>query len=289
MVDFFSYDSCNKSDWIFNTIQYRDSIIPSYSQGKVINICLGSDIVKERFEPIHVVLLSCLIDELKTNNYKVRLVIEDETIKDFLWNDIKVSKYWNGKRIAQIPSPTPSKFNLWRILEEYKDAYAINVCDYFNTINKRKDFSGFQTALNELYYNVFDHADAKGNSFSYISFDDNFISVAVCDFGKGIAQTIREAHPEYHSDVIALENAMKNGITSRSKSYNAGYGLYDIATMLDDEDYLRILSNKSLAVCIGNSKKFYNLETEFRGTLIYLKISMSSFPEKEIVDSYDFD
>ena len=185
--DVFSYDSCNRGEWIFNTIRYRNSIIPSYPSDKVINIYLSDNVVKEKFEPMHIVLLSCLIDELKTNNYKVRLIIEDETIKDFLWNDIKVSKYWN----------------------------------------------------------VFDHADANGYSFSYISFDDNFISVAVCDFGKGIVQTIREAHPEYYTDSIALENAMKNGVTSRSKSHNAGYGLYDIATMLGDDDYLRIVRNKS--------------------------------------------
>lgn len=285
----FKYDSCNRSEWIYNTIRYRNSIVLSKSPNEVINICFGRNVEKKRFAPMHIVLLSCLIDELKNNNYKVRLVIEDESTKDFLWNDVKVKQYWNGKKIAQVQSPTPSKFNLWRILEEYKDQYAINICQYFKTIDNSIDFSGLQIALNELYYNIFDHADAKGNAFSYISFEGDSIIVAVCDFGKGISHTIRNAHPEFSNDVIALENAMKNGITSRSKSYNAGHGLYNIATMLGNDDYLRILSNKSFLACIGNSKKIFSLEPEFEGTLIYLKISMSSFPQKEIVNSFDFD
>ncbi len=291
MDNVFIYNSCSRRYWIFNTIRYRNSIVPSSSPNEVVNICFGGDVIKERFSPMHIVLLSCLIDELKTNNYKVRLFIENNSFKDFLWNDIKVSRYWRGNKIAYIPSPTPSKFNLWRILEEYQDSYAINVCEYFKTLNRGKDFSGFQVALNELYYNVFDHADANGNAFSYINFDesDNSISVAVCDFGKGIASKIRSVYPEYLTDDYALEKAMDRGITSKSKEHNAGLGLYNIATMLQDEDYLRILSNKSFAVCIGDLKKFYNLEVEFGGTLIYLKISLDSFPEEEIMDSYGFD
>lgn len=288
MNNILTYNSCAKFEWVFNTIEYRKKIIPTKSTNTTINIHLGQNVIKEKFEPIHIVLFSCLIEELKTNNYKIRLIIENNELRRFLLEDINVKKYWNGTKIAHIPSPVPSRFNLWRILEEHKDSYAINICEYFKRINVSKDFSGFQTALNELYYNVFDHAEAQGNAFSYISFDNNCISIAVCDFGKGIARTIREAHPEYVTDDIALENAIKKGITSRSKSHNAGLGLYNIVSMLEEQDYLRIISNKSLGVCIGDSKRFIKLEDNFNGTLVYLNMSLDSFPEVEIIDSFSF-
>lgn len=288
MNNILSYNSCDKSEWILKTIEYRKTIIPIESSNNVINIHLGKHVYKDKFEPMHIVLFSCLIEELKINNYKIRLIIENKELERFVIEDINVNKYWNGRRIAHVSSPVPSRFNLWRILEEYKDSYAINVCEYFKRINICKDFSGFQTALNELYYNVFDHAEAQGNAFSYISFENNCISIAVCDFGKGIARTIRQAHPEYTNDELALENAIKKGITARSKSHNAGLGLHNIVTMLEDQDYLRIISNKSLGVYIGDSKRFFKLGDEFNGTLVYLKMSLDSFPEEEIVDSYSF-
>ena len=147
-----------------------------------------------------------------------------------------------------------------------------------------------QTKINELYYKIFDHAEANGNAFSYISADVNArtISVAVCDFGKGIARTLREAHPEYETDWDALENAIKKGITSRSKSHNAGLGLYNIVSMLKEEDSLRIISNNSFGVYIGKSKKFYKLGRNFDGTLIYMKMSIDSLEEEEIVESFYF-
>lgn len=282
------YRSCDRGEWILNTISYRRRIIPAGGYNNIVYIIFGQNITKDKFEPMHIVLLSCLIEELKTNGYRIILSIKNNDFKKFVIEDIKVKKYWGGKNIVHIPSPAPSRFNLWRIMEEYKDAYAINVCEYFKRINVSKDLSGFQTTLNELYYNVFDHAEAKGNAFSYISFEKNSISIAVGDFGKGIARTIREAHPEYKSDDIALENAIKRGVTSRSKSHNAGLGLYNIVSMLGKQDYLRIISNKSLGVFIGNTKRFFNLEGQFDGTLIYLKMSIESFPEEEIIDSFSF-
>lgn len=284
------FRSCNKSEWIKNSIEYRESITPAIKEGEVVNIHLLKDVVKEKFEPMHIVLFSCLIDVVKTNKYKVRLIIDNEELRKFVWEDIKVKEYWSGKNIAHIPSPVPSRFNLWRILEDYKDSYAINVCQYLKRLDNGKDFSGFQTTINELYYNIFDHAEANGNAFSYISadIDERSISVAVCDFGKGIARTLREAHPEYDTDEKALMNAIKRGVTSRSKSHNAGLGLYNIVSMLQNDDSLRIISNNSLAVYVGNSKRFYKLERDFKGTLIYLRMSIDSWAEEEIVESFCF-
>lgn len=283
-----SFESCNRGEWVNTVIRYRESITPAL-QDEIANIHFGIDVAKEKFEPMHIVLLSCLIDELKMNGYKVRLTIDNEKLKYFVWSEINVKEYWIGKNIVHVKSPTPSRFNLWRILEHYKDAYAVNVCRYFKGLNSQKDFSGFQTALNELYYNVFDHAEAKGNAFSYISTDnDGFVSIGVCDFGKGIARTLREAHPEYSTDGMALKYAMKPGITARSKQHNAGLGLYNIVSMLQGEDCLRIISNKSLALYTENSKKIFTLGNEFRGTLIYLRMSINSLSDEEIIESFSF-
>lgn len=289
IVDELKYTRPDKGEWVYKTITYRSNIVPACGD-EIAKVYFLQDLSKEKFEPMHIVLFSCLIDELRKNGYRVGLNIENEELHDFVWEDIKVEEYWGEHAVCHVPSPVPSRFNIWRIIDKQKDAYAIVVCEYFKKLNRGKDFSGFQTTLNELYYNVFDHAEADGNAFSYIWYDEYKceISVAICDFGKGIARTLREAHVEYQTDNDALLASIKNGVTARSRSHNAGMGLYNVVEMLQGNDYLRIISNKSLLVCVGKQKKVFNLQKEFCGTLVYLRISMDSFEDEEIVESFEF-
>lgn len=288
-MDELKYGSPNKWEWVYKTISYRNGIIPACGD-EIAKVYFLEDLSKEKFEPMHIVLFSCLIDELRKNGYRVVLNIKNKELHDFVWDDIKVKEYWGEHTTHYVPSPAPSRFNIWRIIDKQKDAYAIGVCEYFKQLNRGKDFSGFQTTLNELYYNVFDHAEADGNAFSYIWYNEykREISVAICDFGKGIARTLREAHAEYQTDCDALLASIKNGVTARSKSHNAGMGLYNIAEILQGNDYLRIISNKSLLVCVGNQKKVFTLQEDFYGTLVYLRISINSFEDEEIIDSFEF-
>lgn len=86
-------------------------------------------------------------------------------------------------------------FNLWRIVESQKDLYAKNVELYFqNNFFRGKDLSAVSLSMVEAFYNVFDHAMAGGNAFSFIKYekDKGKLLVAICDFGIGIAKSVRD-------------------------------------------------------------------------------------------------
>lgn len=72
--------------------------------------------------------------------------------------------------------------------------------------------------LSELYFNIFDHAEANGVSFSYIHCDDeDVIHIAICDFGKGIASTMRRAFPDIKDDAEALAKALEKEYRQKPK------------------------------------------------------------------------
>ena len=84
-------------------------------------------------------------------------------------------------------SESDNIFNLWRIVENQKDAYAIEVEQYFKkNFFRGKDLSIISLSIVEAFYNVFDHADANGNAFSFIKYEgqDEVLRVAFVISGK---------------------------------------------------------------------------------------------------------
>lgn len=151
-----------------------------------------------------------------------------------------------------------------------------------------------KSCLTELYFNIFDHANANGIAFSYIYYDEIYevIHIAICDFGKGISKTMREAFPDIVNDEKALLQAIKRGITARSNEHNAGFGLDNVISTLSDESTLRIASNKAILICqkndAGIETKTFKLAFKLKGTLIYFDLPISSFEKSEINEEYTF-
>ena len=118
----------------------------------------------------------------------------------YLFNELNLKYYWSKGKVDHITIPIMTDLNIWRIIEIRKESYSVSVHDYF----KRSyffglDLSAFKNSLNELYCNVFDHANSNGNAFSFIRYDMNVrkIKVAICDFGDGIAYNLRNRYKEY--------------------------------------------------------------------------------------------
>ncbi len=166
---------------------------------------------------------------------------------------------------------------------------SLSIGKYFsNNYFKDLDTSGLISALNEVYANIADHSQSRGNAFSYISYNPSKekIYIAACDFGLGIPTTLKNANRKYKSDSDALRDSIEIGVTARSTKGNKGMGLDNILSTITTDDIFRIVSNKSLLACFGNKNniKTYNLDFEFKGTLIYFELSTNSFPLREIED-----
>jgi len=281
-----------KIEWVKIVTEWRKKI-QNTKKLEMIELVFDEDVQLTNFEPIHIVLLSCFIDEIQTKGYIVRLEFKDKKLRDFLFDEINLKTYWGVNKTDHIDSPKISDLNIWRITENGKDFYSSSIHDYF----KRSYFSGFdlsslKNALNELYFNVFDHAEARGNAFSFIRYDKEAgkIRVAICDFGKGIAQTLRKRYNNYENDCIALENSIKIGISSQSKKYNKGFGLDNVTSSIKKGDILRIVSNRAILYLEDDklSISVLDLPFDFNGTLIYFDIAIDSFEKEEILEDFSF-
>ena len=257
-------------------------------------VTLGKNIVMEKFNPFHIVTLSCFIEFLKREGYLVSLRVINDDLDEFVRNDLNLRSYWIGERPVYIESPNPSRHNLWRVVKDRMDEYEMSIHRYFSSMFPDIDFFMLKACLSELYFNIFDHAEANGIAFSYIHYDDNqkIIHIAICDFGKGIARTIRDAYSDVKDDKSALEKSLEKGVSSRSNEHNAGFGLDNVASALSDESTMRIASNKAVLVCRKNGntleKKGYSLDFDIHGTLIYFDMPISSFELTEISEEFTF-
>ncbi len=289
----FVFSTPDRESWIKYVSECRDKLTNATNPNEVIEIVFEENLSERNFYPIHIVLLTCFIDEIKSKGYLVKLSIKNKDLNKFLFEDVSLSIYWIEK-IDHIESPTISDLNVWRIVENQKESYSINVTNYF----KRNYFNGYdlsplKVALNELYFNIFDHARANGNAYSYIRYsdDEKKFYVAICDFGLGIATTLRHKYPDFTTDKLALENCIKIGISSQTQKYNKGFGLDNVASnIIKLNDQLRIVSNCALLRILDNKEnaKSFELDFNFKGTLVYFEISIDNFEKEEIIEEFSF-
>lgn len=243
----------------------------------------------QRFSPAHIVSLACLVEYLVRNNCQLFIDdVETNVVSQYLWHTLRMQEYWNlGQNF--VPAGDNSIFNLWRIVEREKEMHSRRIHDYLKqTFLKNKDLSAVRNSLDEAYYNIFDHAEANGNAFSFIKFDEESkkLFVAVCDFGIGIAQSVKNAVSEITSDSIALRKAMEYKFTTRSQTHNMGMGLGNIKDTCTDDDVLCIISNSGLLLAKRDNIITKDEDYDFPGTLIYYELSLSHFEDEEIIDNF---
>lgn len=286
-----SYD---KTEWIEKICFWSKTIKGPTAPYNTVEIQLGPKVVKHKFLPFHIVTLSCFIELLKREGWIVFLIIENQDLKEFILNDISITNYWNKQKYDHIDSPDPSRLNLWRIVEGRAEEYEFSIHRFFSNKFPDVDFYMLKTCLAELYYNIFDHAKAEGNAFSYIHYeeDNKTIHIAICDFGEGIAKTIRRAYPEINNDREALLWSLKKGTSARSNSHNAGFGLDTVVSALSEKSVLRMVSNEALLICTkkesGIETRTYDLPFYLKGSLIYFDLPISGFERLEINEVFTF-
>lgn len=287
-VDTVSFHTKDREQWIQTIVSKKASIKNNKEKGKYhIGLYLGERVSVNDFEPIHIVSLMCFIEHLHQIGYKVTLTSPNSDVNDYLYNTLKLREYYVGDGASHVESNDDTILNLWKVKPESSIAYSQSVTDYFNKkFFKGYDMSALKNALDEAYANIADHAKANDNAFSYISYDaeKQKIHIAICDFGLGIPNTLRNANSIYNSDSEALRDSLNIGVSARTNVRNRGFGLDNILATLSDDDNFRIVSNGSLLQCLGNKKniKTLDLEFDFKGTLIYFEVSTSSFPEDNI-------
>ncbi len=283
----------DRTDWIKTISEWKRVV--ALNANITIYICINNVDDIDELEPAHIVLLACFIQNIFDLGYgHCVLTSDNKDIEAFLTNDVNLTRYWGDDVKEHIDSETETIFNLWHISDSGKETYSNQVHEYLKRhFFKNIDLSTVKLSMLEIFYNIFDHADSCGNSFSYMKYDKETarLHVAVCDFGKGIAKSIRDCFKDVDSDELALQKAILSMVTTQSRSHNMGMGLANILAHIGEGDTLRIVSNRAILIRASERTRALPLEFNFPGTLIFYDISLKNF---EVDESYatfglDFD
>lgn len=277
-----TFHTLNRTAWLRIICFYKEA-----DAGK-IELYFNKELDPEDLESMHIVSLACLIEHWNRKQKNI-ILNRQSKVGETLWGKYRLREYWGGKKNYAQASDR-NILNLWRVVESEKDLHAIRVSDYLKqNFFQHKDLSPISNNLAELYYNAFDHAKADGNIFSMVLFDEttNKVNVAVCDFGIGVAQSVKKVLPEL-DDEQALIKAIESEFTTRSKSYNAGLGLDNIRASCTDGDSLFIISNEAFLVAKSDNVKTARLNFCFSGTLVFYVMSISHFGDEETVGEFSF-
>ena len=281
------FNTANKSVWLEKIFQIHSEYACKESED--IIIAFDKHIKVDDIEPLHLVTLACTIQYLFDKGHKVFLNrTSNIAIHNYIYNDLDFSAYWRGGKNHVETKNSGNIFNLWRIVDSEKDLYAKHVEEYFkrNYFNE-KDLSAISMSLVEAFYNVFDHAYANGNAFSLIKYDEakHILSVAVADFGVGIANSVRNYDKSFSTDEDAIEWATRDNSTVRSTKRNKGLGL---GTILAASSTGRIFSGNGLLLKLKDNIRKIPINFRFPGTLIYLDIDLSTFENEEILETFNW-
>lgn len=281
-------DSVGRIEWVKTIADQIKLLAPQVTAGDKITIRLPSEAGK--LDAAHLASLACLIEYF----HKKRCIIatmDNTHMRDFIYDKLNWRAYWAGHQdYAEAKDLTI--LNLWRITDEGKEIHSQQVYDFLKRGPfKQKDLSAVSNSLLEAYYNVFDHAEANGIAFSFIRYieDQQKLSVAICDFGKGIATSVREKCPNINDDSRAIETAMMDRFTIQSKEHNRGFGLGNIRSACTEEDALRIISNRGFLIATRDEINIRENNFNFPGTLIFYDLTLSHFEDEEIIANFELD
>ena len=276
--------SSDRLSWLSGICDGRDMIEQNGVNRLLVNIDDG--ITRDKLRPEHITSLACLIESCARKGCLVQMETSKE-IKDYLENELKISRYWNLHE-SYVKPGNEDILNLWKIDPNGMEMHAKRISEYFRTTRfQAKDLTPLEGSLTEAYYNVIDHSLCEGIAFSMVEYDRsiNKVFISVCDFGRGIAESVRTVLPEITDDVQAIMKAMEPRFTIRSTKHNAGLGLGNLRDYCTDPDSLWIISNDAALVTSGDNERYVRLKNHFKGTLIMYSISLEHLEDNYIEDT----
>ena len=277
--------SAKRTEWLRRIIEIRDA---DHQAGDQVSLSFG-DLPVSRIQPEHIVSLACLVESLTSKKVNVSIFLNEECGKYFS-STLKLSEYWKGGQ-DYAPAEHETVLNLWHVKADRTEEHARRTTQYLkNSFFKNKDLSAVTLSLLEAYYNINDHSKFEGNAFSMLSFDEEteVLNVAVCDFGIGIATSVKNYDSSIENDKEALKKAVEANFTVQSTEHNAGMGLYNIKSVCTDKDTLWIISNGAALGITSTNERAIDMGFDFRGCLLTYSISLSHFEDEETLEDFNW-
>jgi anti-sigma regulatory factor (Ser/Thr protein kinase) len=145
---------------------------------------------------------------------------------------------------------------------------------------RREALHGLEWALNEMADNVLVHAEAPAGGLVAVTRAPKRrrVQFAVADAGKGIPETMRSAYPRLTSDLGAVRESLKQGVT-RNRAIGAGNGLAGalrIATAVGGS-FLVHSGRALIQFSSGRGRPFtknYTAAERLDGTVVFFEIAV---------------
>ncbi len=142
----------------------------------------------------------------------------------------------------------------------------------------RSAFAAVEWALNEITDNVTNHSQSTIGGLLQLSvfdFEKQRVEFTVADAGVGVAQTLRTARPEIVSDVDALLQAVRSGVTRNTTEYqgNGLYGTLEICRAGGGRFTLN--AGHAALICSNRTVQARNEAIPFTGTTVDALIDFS--------------
>ena len=89
----------------------------------------------------------------------------------------------------------------------------------------KASLADIRSCISELFHNIEDHTEYDiGSIFVQHYPNESRVTISLSDFGLGIPNKVREVIPAL-SDSEAIERAVEEGFTTKSRATNKGFGL----------------------------------------------------------------
>lgn len=249
--------------------------------------------------PYTIVSIACLIEEYSINNIPITFnYAENSRVANYLTN-IRFFEYWqpNFNRDSHTRTINRSNLCLWHISQPMMEFYIIRAREFYqNNHFDGRDLFGLFLALAELFNNIFDHSGSPIQGYTMTQYfpRNNRITIAVCDFGVGIANKVNNYLADNNEQVLedsaAIKKALESSFSTKSQPHNRGYGLDNLPS--SGTGGLHIFANSGrLSFYADGAPRRHRLTIPYDGTLVLIHIDTNDLPlleEEFVIDELNF-
>jgi anti-sigma regulatory factor (Ser/Thr protein kinase) len=222
----------------------------------------------------------CSIDELRDLGIKIYIKLPDDDDIRKLFRSVNWAHFLSPTQFEKSDSTYDRHLVTRRFETAEQQLKAVN--DFMDVVLRSmtipKDIiSGLEWSINEITDNVLNHSNSKHGGIIQASshYKEKKIVFAVADSGRGILKSMQEGYPDLRTELDAIGEAIKAGVT-RNPKFGQGNGLagsLKIAT----------LTGGSFEIISGNGRFTITQEqtlrralkgSKFNGTLVSGEINI---------------
>jgi len=301
----------NKMSPFFRTAYYKESTATIDLTGKInafsvkdINTAVAKFIQSEKEHltlnlgrvklayPSGVLPLINTIEDLRTSGKSVYVKLPNSDATRKLFRNVNWAHFLSPEQFDKSES-VHDRHLVTRRFDDANQQKSI-VDDFMDVILRNmkvpKDIvSGLEWSINEITDNVLNHSDSKNGGIVQASTypKNHLVAFSVADSGKGILKSMQEGFPSLRTDLDAMGEAIKAGVT-RNPKFGQGNGLAGTLRVTTQTGGSFDLTSGSgrLVVTSEETKRKKLFDGGYNGTVVNGQINVTE--DFSIVKALDF-